>query len=457
MEEQSHIASVNVAEELARKDQQLEQLRQAYINLQQQNEQLQQQRNQQQQQEQPLNQSNLMRDNIFKMVNHLPTFTGTGEVTINSFFSSIEYLLSTISDENLKKEVVRIIFYKIIQGQAKDIIINIPTPDNWNVIKETLKLRYRPNVEPHHLYKIIANLKVYSVSELIIELQNIKYKADELIIYYQDDHYIDLSNIDSLLVNTVKEMTQGVLLDKIYEVDNINDILRILTRRRFEDACIRQEYRKFKNTKYDSNMNQSYKNKHNNYTQERIENYNRNNYNNVRKYDNNNNRNNNDRNNNNWNNWNKQFNNSGRYRIPQTNNNYNKTSGNFQRFTQAGHPGPNFNQNRWNQPRQSQTEPMEIDNIQFNKQVNEINYNNQVNTNTQRTAQLGNPRIDVSQYRLTQSRQERNGFFEGNNQREEYDQLAGHSEPDPCCSNMAQPRQSQDQFFSKRPQIFYPS
>lgn len=80
-----------------------------------------------------------MRDNIFKMVNHLPTFTGTGEVTINSFFSSIEYLLSTISDENLKKEVVRIIFYKVIQGQAKDIIINIPTPDNWNVIKETLK------------------------------------------------------------------------------------------------------------------------------------------------------------------------------------------------------------------------------------------------------------------------------------------------------------------------------
>lgn len=157
-------------------------------------------------------------------------------------------------------------------------------------------------MEPHHLYKIIANLKVHSVSELIIELQNIKYKADELIIYYQDDHYIDLTNIDSLLVNTVKEMTQGVLLDKIYEVDNINDILRILTRRRFEDACIRQEYRKFKNTKYDSNMNQSYKNKHNNYTQERIENYNRNNYNNVRKYDNNNNRNNNDRNNNNWNN-----------------------------------------------------------------------------------------------------------------------------------------------------------
>ncbi|XP_054726684.1 uncharacterized protein LOC129236360 [Anastrepha obliqua] len=62
MEEHNHIASVNVAEELARKDQQLEQLHQAYMNLQQQNDQL---------QEQPLNQSNLMRDNIFKMMEEI--------------------------------------------------------------------------------------------------------------------------------------------------------------------------------------------------------------------------------------------------------------------------------------------------------------------------------------------------------------------------------------------------
>lgn len=132
------------------------------------------------------------------------------------------------------------------QGQAKNVIINIPQPDNWQLIKETLKLRYRPDVEPHHLYRKVANLKVSSVNELMIEVQNIKYKADELTVYYRGDHYIDLSNMDSLLVNTIKEMTQGVLLDKIYDEGNLNNVIKIMTSRRFEDSCIRPEYRKFK-------------------------------------------------------------------------------------------------------------------------------------------------------------------------------------------------------------------
>ena len=54
------------------------------------------------------------------------------------------------------------------------------------------------------------------MSELVIDIQNIKNKADELTVYYRNDHYIGLTNVDSLLVNTVKEMTQGTLLDKIY-------------------------------------------------------------------------------------------------------------------------------------------------------------------------------------------------------------------------------------------------
>ncbi|GBP03437.1 hypothetical protein EVAR_103919_1 [Eumeta japonica] len=154
MEEQTQHQN-SLADELARKDRQLELLRQAYTELQQINAQHQQQA----QYAAPI-QNDSYRENILKTVNHLPTFTGTGEVTINSFFSSIEYLLSTIADENIRKEAVRTIFYKTIQGQAKEVIINIPTPDNWELIKETLKLRYRPSVEPHQLYKMIANLKV---------------------------------------------------------------------------------------------------------------------------------------------------------------------------------------------------------------------------------------------------------------------------------------------------------
>jgi len=66
---------------------------------------------------------------------------------------------------------------------------------------------------------------VNSVSELAVEIQNIKYKTDELIVYHMNDNFIDLSNVESLLVNTAKEMTKSTLLDKIYEVRDLNTIL----------------------------------------------------------------------------------------------------------------------------------------------------------------------------------------------------------------------------------------
>ncbi|XP_073835561.1 uncharacterized protein isoform X2 [Musca autumnalis] len=137
-----------VLAEIARKDEQIERLRSAYIELQQSSQ-----------------QHNSTRESILKAISYIPIFTGSGEITVNSFFCSTEYLLSTTNNEELKKEAVRLIFYKIIQGQAKNTIINIPEPDNWELIKETLKLRYRPSVEPHQIYRMIANLKVNNVKQ----------------------------------------------------------------------------------------------------------------------------------------------------------------------------------------------------------------------------------------------------------------------------------------------------
>lgn len=117
-----------------RREQQLESMRLAYIELRQQQ-----------------GQDKSLKEHIMKTINFLPTFAATREVTVNSFFCSTEYLLSTIKNGTLYKEA-RIIFYQIIQGQAKDAIINVPQPDNWQLIKETLKLRYRPNIETHQIY-----------------------------------------------------------------------------------------------------------------------------------------------------------------------------------------------------------------------------------------------------------------------------------------------------------------
>lgn len=61
----------------------------------------------------------------------------------------------------------------------------------------------------------MENLKVSSVNELIREVQNIIYLWDELTVCYKADHYIDLSNMDGLLVNFLKEMTEEVSLNQI--------------------------------------------------------------------------------------------------------------------------------------------------------------------------------------------------------------------------------------------------
>ncbi|XP_037915228.1 putative uncharacterized protein DDB_G0283051 [Hermetia illucens] len=42
-------------------------------------------------------------------------------------------------------------------------------------------------------------------------------------------------------------MTQGVLLDKIYELSDISEIIKIMQMRRYENSCIRPEFRKIKN------------------------------------------------------------------------------------------------------------------------------------------------------------------------------------------------------------------
>lgn len=186
------------------------------------------------------------REKVLKEIRHMSNFTGSGDVSINAFVSSIEYYLNTIQDPELQRIATRTIFFEKIQGGAKDVIINLPEPDNWELIKSTLKLRYKPDTEPSEIYRRISGLKVNSVSELAVELQNIKYKADELAIYYKNHVYIDLTNVESLLVNAAKEMTQGVLLDKIIELSKLADVISVMQYRRFEDLCIRPEAKRIK-------------------------------------------------------------------------------------------------------------------------------------------------------------------------------------------------------------------
>ncbi|XP_055371965.1 putative uncharacterized protein DDB_G0282499 [Condylostylus longicornis] len=121
--------------------------------------------------------ANIAKEKIMREVRFMSTFTGKGEVTINSFISSIEYYLSSVQDAELKKLMVRTIYFEKIQGEAKDAIISIPEPDNWELIKSALRLRYKPDIEPAEIYRRINNIKCNSVEPM--DIGNIETKNND--------------------------------------------------------------------------------------------------------------------------------------------------------------------------------------------------------------------------------------------------------------------------------------
>lgn len=317
-------------------------------------------------------------EKAYRRIKHITPFTGQGEISINSFINQIEYYLLEENDDSLKKEIIRCIFFEKIQGEAKSTIINIPNPTSWIDIKATLKARYRPEIEPAEIYKKISSMKANTVSDLTNIVLDIKYKSDEISKYYKEDNCIDLSNVDSLLINTIKNMTQGVLLDKIYEERDLLKIINIMRSRRFEDSCIREEEKihvKTDNNKFQRNRN--FGKFSNNYQENKTHNrYNRysNNYNNNINHSHENNKNYNNTYNNNKNDTKSYNNNHNNY----NNNNYNR---NFQKqYPTSGHSRIQSGQNRHQQTNSGQRriEPMEVDNIEmirYNRENKENNIN----------------------------------------------------------------------------------
>ena len=293
------------------------------------------------------------REKILREIRCMSTFTGQGEVCINSFICNVEYYLSSVMDENLKKCMVRAIYYEKIQGEATNVIINLPHPDDWQSIKVSLKLRYGPDMEPTEIYRKISSLKVNTVSELVVEIQNLKFKSDELIAYYTENNFIDLSNVDSILLNTIIEMTQGIVLDKIYEERDLMKVIGILRKRKFEDSDIRPEFRKHVN-KFRSDTNNHVNRPSNNIQASSYKNNNRQlNNTNYRQ------------------NYNPNYNNN----RPFNNNRYNNNSGQFRHNQQSGNFRGNSGQycQEQNYHKQRRVEPMKIDNIEMKPEICETN------------------------------------------------------------------------------------
>ncbi|XP_037919546.1 probable cyclin-dependent serine/threonine-protein kinase DDB_G0292550 [Hermetia illucens] len=296
------------------------------------------------------------RHRIMKEIQFMSCFTGSGPVSVNAFIKNVEYYLNNITDPNARKAATRAIYQEKIQGEAKNAVMGLPEPDNWDDIKSSLKLRYRPELEPAEIYRQITNLRGDTVSDLAIDILNLKYKAEEIILYYENDMNVDLNSAESLLVNVVKEMTQGVLLEKIYSLKSVNEIVKIMRERRFEDSCIRPEFRKTDVSSYNNHFNNK---KHKNKFRK---NWSQNNSQDNPKYQGNPSQ---DIRQNDQNTDNRQYNNREEYNVSNSNSqNTNETRNhNPSRKFKANYRQGNSRQYS-NTRKHQQVEPMEVDNIQ---------------------------------------------------------------------------------------------
>ncbi|XP_037911982.1 uncharacterized protein LOC119652113 [Hermetia illucens] len=99
------------------------------------------------------------RHRIMQEIQFMSCFTSSGPVSVNAFIKNMEYYLNSITDPNARKAATRAIYQEKIQGEAKNALMGLPEPDNWDDIKSSLKLRYRPELEPAEIYRQITNLR----------------------------------------------------------------------------------------------------------------------------------------------------------------------------------------------------------------------------------------------------------------------------------------------------------
>lgn len=71
--------------------------------------------------------------------------------------------------------------------------MGLPKSDNWDQIKANLNLRRKSDAKTIEIYKLISELGVSTVEKLSLEVQEIKYKCNE--IYYHDYSFIGLNNV----------------------------------------------------------------------------------------------------------------------------------------------------------------------------------------------------------------------------------------------------------------------
>ena len=163
---------------------------------------------------------------IIKTFNDIQPFSGEDNFKLKTFIKSVETAEQLCGNQNieLKLYCLQIVVNTKITGRARSIILEIPEGQRtWQTVVDTLTLRFRPKQSIHQLLYKAREIKVSHLKDLFYKLNNIKADISE-IADFDNNNIFTYENIDKELVLILKSKIVPMLQVQINENQSLFDL-----------------------------------------------------------------------------------------------------------------------------------------------------------------------------------------------------------------------------------------
>ncbi|CAD7081760.1 unnamed protein product [Hermetia illucens] len=169
---------------------------------------------------------------IQKRIHNIVPFRGEPG-TLVSFTGTIDGVVSEFGGR--ENEVYNIVYNEKITGAAKDFLA-ADFPVSWELCKQRLRSHFRPAKEWAVISKEIANIKVFTLSQLVDKIQGIVNNVTECAAFSAES--VEMANcLNSMLVVRIKELVAGSLAREISDLYSLESIRAVLYKYIGYDAC----------------------------------------------------------------------------------------------------------------------------------------------------------------------------------------------------------------------------
>lgn len=159
-----------------------------------------------------------------KEIAYIPEFSGDPR-TLTHFISIVDTHLANVP-ENRKGLIWNTIHNIKIIGKAKELLLN-NTANSWPAAKVLLTHHFRPLSNLKDITRKINGIKVGSIAELHIKIENTIADINSFSLYEPDRDNVKIMLYHTLIIK-IKDLVTGSLARELRHINDLNEIKRIL-------------------------------------------------------------------------------------------------------------------------------------------------------------------------------------------------------------------------------------